>query len=370
MNTEKDRNSSFELMRIASMFMIVIWHIILHTNMFNTATGTKGYIVEFIYLIIIIHVNSFVLVTGYFQYNKTIKSKKILGLIGSVWFYNIIFTTIAVILNIQKITKVEFLENTSILNINSYWFINYYIALYFLTPYINKMIAALDQGKHRKIIIILFIAFSIIPMITKQRTLANDGRTIISFIFLYLIGAYFGKYRIADSYHFRRNSNIKNRFIFLTLTLFFGILNFVGYRFGLELIDSTNSILKDIGYTIQIGSTNFSNPLVILESVFYFLFFETLDIKNKFISKLGGLTFGIYLIHENYYVCNNIYKYEKFNLYSTDNLVLVRIFMVATILFIISLLIEFFRKLICSKILNTKFMKKIEKKYDKFVREF
>ena len=364
------RQSNFELMRIISMFMIVLWHVIFHTNMFYNTSGTTGYIIEFIYLIIIVHVNSYVLVTGYFQYNKKIKPKKIWGLIGSVWFYNILFTFIAMAFKLQKINKVEFLENTSILNINSYWFINYYIILYVLSPFLNKMIFSLKQSEHRRLILILYVAFSIIPTITKQRTLENTGLSIISFIFLYLLGAYFGKYKIKDSYHFKRNSNIKNGTIFFSLFLLFGIIGFVFYRFGLDLIKSDNIILNDFGQTITMSATTFSAPIIILESVFYFLFFETISIQSNFIGKISKFMFGVYLVHENYYVCNNIYKIKQLNLYSNEPIVIIRAILTSIVIFFISIIIEMIRKFISKLIFNRKAMKKLEQKYDKIVKEF
>ena len=53
MTKEKtERNSNFELMRITSMFMIVIWHFIFHSNILAKTSGTLNLIIYFIYIIV------------------------------------------------------------------------------------------------------------------------------------------------------------------------------------------------------------------------------------------------------------------------------------------------------------------------------
>lgn len=62
----KMRNSNFELMRIVSMFFIVIYHIIIHGKILENSHGTTHFLLYIILAICIVHVNSFILVTGYF----------------------------------------------------------------------------------------------------------------------------------------------------------------------------------------------------------------------------------------------------------------------------------------------------------------
>ena len=71
MNKKEVRNSNYELMRIISMLFIVLWHVILHGNISsNCANDGILAIFDVMLLFIIVHVNSFVLLTGYFQSGK------------------------------------------------------------------------------------------------------------------------------------------------------------------------------------------------------------------------------------------------------------------------------------------------------------
>ena len=44
-----ERLSNFELMRIISMFMIVVWHVIMHSDLIGRSSGTLNFVLEFIY---------------------------------------------------------------------------------------------------------------------------------------------------------------------------------------------------------------------------------------------------------------------------------------------------------------------------------
>ena len=72
----KERQSNYELMRIVSMFLIVIYHILIHGNVFDNTEGGLHFIFAFLICITLVHVNSFILVTGYFNYNKDFKWNK------------------------------------------------------------------------------------------------------------------------------------------------------------------------------------------------------------------------------------------------------------------------------------------------------
>lgn len=64
------RQSNFELMRIISMLMIVLWHMLrsdFHGNVIeNCSRESLRLIFEFIMFTIVVHVNSYVLLSGYF----------------------------------------------------------------------------------------------------------------------------------------------------------------------------------------------------------------------------------------------------------------------------------------------------------------
>lgn len=371
-----ERNSNFELMRITSMFMIVIWHFIFHSNILAKTSGTLNLIIYFIYIIVSIHVNSFILVSGYFQYNKKFKPRKIVSLITTTWFYKLIYAIIFSVTGIITITKTEMLFFIQPFNFNYgfgefYWFINMYIFLYLLSPFINKLIETLSQRQHKTLIIILLIMLSIVPTVTLNSTLNNNGYTIASFVMLYIIGAYFGKYKLRENYHFKNFS--KNKYQLLLLVLFIiSIFLAITPKIITDYFEnSTIEILSYVKYLFGLKLIDYISPVIILESVLYLLLFETFDFKSKFINKVASLTFGIYLVHENNFLVKFLYDRLPISVNGViyPN-VIIKMLLYSIIIFIVSAIIEYIRQLISKLITKTKIYKKFINKIENYIKTF
>ncbi len=371
-----ERNSNFELMRITSMFMIVIWHFIFHSNILAKTSGTLNLIIYFIYIIVSIHVNSFILVSGYFQYNKKFKPRKIVSLITTTWFYKLIYAIIFSVTGIVTITKTEMLFFIQPFNFNYgfgefYWFINMYIFLYLLSPFINKLIETLSQRQHKTLIIILLIMLSIVPTVTLNSTLNNNGYTIASFVMLYIIGAYFGKYKLRENYHFKNFS--KNKYQLLLLVLFIiSIFLAITPKIITDYFEnSTIEILSYVKYLFGLKLIDYISPVIILESVLYLLLFETFDFKSKFINKVASLTFGIYLVHENNFLVKFLYDRLPISVNGViyPN-VIIKMLLYSIIIFIVSAIIEYIRQLTSKLITKTKIYKKFINKIENYIKTF
>ena len=86
----KVRKSNFELMRIISMFMIIIWHIFLYGVDMDMASPKMKIYFDIFRSIFVVHVNSFVLLSGFFQCQSNFKLSKVLQLNNAVIFYKIV----------------------------------------------------------------------------------------------------------------------------------------------------------------------------------------------------------------------------------------------------------------------------------------
>ena len=373
-----ERNSNFELMRITSMFMIVIWHFIFHSGILTKTSGILNLFLYFIFITTSIHVNSFVLVSEYFQYNKIFKSKKIVSLITTTWFYKLIYAIVFSVTGIVTITKTEMLFFIQPFNFNYgfgefYWFINMYIFLYLISPFINKLIETLSQKQHKTLIIILFITLSIVPIFTLNSTLglSNNGYTLANFIMIYIIGAYFGKYKLKDNYHFKNYSKNKYQLIIIIFFIISIFMSFMAKILSDYFSCYNNELLKYITEIFSKNLTNYASPLILIESILYLLFFETLNIKNKFINKLASLTFGIYLVHENNFVFERLYKHLPIEINGIiyPN-VIIKMLLYSIIIFIVSAIIEYIRQLISKLITKTKIYKKFINKIENYIKIF
>ena len=114
---------------------------------------------------------------------------------------------------------------------------------------------------------------------------------------------------------------------------------------------------------------DYNSPIVLLESVFYFYIFKTMSFKNKIINKMSMCMIGIYLIHENIYVRENIYSYlgiTKIKYFDYKHILL--IFIVAICLFIIGFIIEMIRLIIFKFIYKRKISIKFRIAYQNYFK--
>lgn len=362
------RNSNYELLRITSMFLIVIFHIIKHGHVVeNYVNGGLKILVLFIEYFTIVHVNSFVLVTGYYQSEKKFKFSKVWSLIGSSLFYKILTVIILTSIGAISLSKLEILKQLFILNLDQYWFVKTYLFLYCLSPFINKLIQVLTKNEYLKLLGTLFIIFSIIPFITGCQGFDNNGFTLYNFIFLYFIGGYLKKYPIEKNYIFRRLSKqllqLSLIFIFFISIIFNICLYTTLYTFK-----DANSIFAEMYRNIEYMLILYSNPIVLIQSIAFFAFFSTLNIKSKIINKISSLTLGIYLIHDNNYTRTRMYKWLKIdNGYIYSYRFLIYMFVIAVLIFVVCLIIEQLRQLLFKFIYNRKISNRIRIKYKNWI---
>lgn len=363
------RESNYELMRIISMFMIVVWHVFLHGANMESSSGTVKMLYDIFRAIIVVHVNSFVLVSGYFQCKSKFKMSKVISLNNTVVFYKILIMLIFLIFGIVNVSKVSILRNIFPLDLENYWFIRIYLMLYILSPFLNIFINKIDKNQYKKLLFILFIMFSIISTITKQEALngiVNYGYSLVSFMFLYLLGGYLRNYPIKNTYIGKRFTKNAQLLIFIFLFFFFAMINFSLHIVSIKLNEG-GELSKYIGNILFVSFNQYDNPLVILGSICYFLSFGYINLKSKIINIISSTTLGIYIIHENLFIRYNVYKLFKFTDVATSNSVFLKIFVVSSIIFVVCSLIEILRKLLFGCIYKTKFSSKFRKKCISFI---
>ena len=347
MNKKEVRNSNYELMRIISMLFIVLWHVILHGNISsNCANDGILAIFDVMLLFIIVHVNSFVLLTGYFQSGSSkIKQSKVWSILISNTFYKVVFLIIFTALGIETVTKPEIIDELLPFNVNEYWFIQVYVFLYLLIPFINKLINSLNQKEFKRLLLVLFFIFSLLPYLTGARAFLNTGYTLYHFVYLYLIGAYLRIYPLKDMDMLKRFSKEKLQIVLMIAMILCVILNYGIYKTSESLLTAN----------------------VILQSICYFSLFGTFNLKNKFINKMSALTFGVYLIHENNFVRLHLYKWLKIdNGIITSYKFVIYALIISLAIYIGASIIELIRQAIGNIIKKSSIYNKVKDSYYKW----
>lgn len=359
MNT-KIRESQFELMRIISMLFIVLYHILVHGKIFEHATGSMSLFLAFVESLILVHVNSFVLVSGYFQCKGKLKLGKAIKINNMTWFYKVVMMLVLIATSlIAKPDIIIRLHTYLPIDYGTYWFINSYLILYLISPILNKIINSSSKKNLQKVILTLFIIISVLSTVTRDvfyNTLT--GRSLCTFILLYFIGAYIRNYPISDSYFMKPFSNNAKRLIYFSTYLFAAIMStfcWLGYTY----LHPLGAFANEVGSILSFNHVSYASPIVIIQSIGYFLYFSTLNFKNKFINKVSSSTLAVYLISENIFLREMIY--DKIGLTKITNItisLILEILIATIVIFIICTLIEILREKIFRLIYNSKIAKK------------
>lgn len=351
----KVRESNFELLRIISMFFIVVYHVLVHGQILEHATGSMELMTVFIEAFILVHVNSFILITGYFQCKSKMKLGKVLSLNNATWFYKVVIMLILIGFGIISPDIISIIQTFLPIDFGIYWFISSYLILYLISPILNKVIDNSTKKDLQKIIIILFIVVSLLSTFTKDVFFNTiTGRSLSTFILLYFIGAYIRLYPTNISYFMKPFTLEAKRIIYIILFLFcviFSTFCWLGYDYLGQFGSLSREISTILGYT----HISYASPIVILQSIFYFLIFSTLSFKSRKVNFIAKHVLGIYLIHENIYIRTYLYDWLGFsNIESVTIRTLLYVVIISVAIFIISLIIEIVRQIIFKFIYNSK----------------
>lgn len=365
------RQSNFELMRIVSMLFIIIWHIILHGGIIN-CTGTLKLVIDFVFFFVVVHVNSFVLLTGYFQCEKKFSLKKFFVIFKTAWFYKAVIALILCFFGLYSFSKVDLLKELLPLDFWNYWYVICYLVLYLISPWLNKLILVMPQKEYKKLLFIMFLLFSIIPYISNQVVLKNNGFTVVQFVFMYFIGGYLKKYPLNENYHLKNWSVHKKQFFYIIMFFSFFFFNFLIFQFAGVLLSFPNSLLQEIGTYFLNAKSIYSNPFIVMQSVFYFLFFSTLNFRNRKINFISKVVLDVYFVHDNLYVKPIFYNFIRtsswFSLGPVN--VLLLIFLFTLLIFIIGIGIGLVRYYLFLFIDKRKWVIRFKNWFYKYLDEF
>lgn len=285
---KKIRVANLDLLRIFSMFLIILLHSIDHSGVLEAATKSglamNGYI-KFLYFMCQICVNCYVLLSGYFLVNSKFKLEKLIYLWIEVVFYSLVIKLIFMIIGTTPFSLTSLVSCFIPITTGRYWFITIYFGLYLIFPFLNIAIKNMNKEQHGKLNLILIFLFSILISISPVFAGMNSGGAwgLPWFIVLYFIASWFRLY-------YKPNKNMKRRllcYIFILLLIT-----------GITLISERHlffiqNIVKNI--------YRYDHIFSLICSLLVFSMFLDLKINNllatRIISKMAPLTLGVYLIH-------------------------------------------------------------------------
>lgn len=288
----KQRNVGIDILRIVSMFFIIIGHILMQGGVlsasFNEGLQGEYYFFNTIYVIAYCGVNCFALVSGYVGWQNSFRLERIVKLWANVVFWSVGVSLVLFVYNKEFFSVKEAISMFLPLLRGRYWFFNAYFVVFMFSPLLNHLIRTLPKKTFQYFLFAATFVFCIVPFLA----LGNDvlriqnGFEFSWLMVMYLVGGYFSKYPVT----------IKKPYKCVVAFFSIALLNFV-YKYLIELV--TTKVLGAPSHGDLFLS--YTSPVAVGEAVCLLLYFSNLNIKNrtpvKAISLVTPAIFSVYIIH-------------------------------------------------------------------------
>lgn len=353
---KNSRNYGIDLLRIVSMFMIIVLHSLGKGGVLNAKalSGNQLYVSWFLETFCYVSVDIFVLICGFVNYkdeDKPLKISNYLKIWLQVVFYGLVVNLVFDIFNLSFVRSSDYFKVLMPVSKKLYWYITAYTGLFFLIPILNSAVRGLDKKKAIKIVVILIILFSFYDNMFGV-FLQNKGYSLIWLIILYLIGAIMKKFDLF--------SKLKKRYCFLIIF----VLCFITFAIRVWGVNITIDYVK-INFNHKM-ILSYISPTILFSAMLYVSAFSKMKfgkIINKIIGFFAPSALAIYLLNNHYLIWNHFMANRFAYLVGTRALKI--IFVVLTFSFIfclVSLLIDKVREIIFKILRINKLLKKIDEK--------
>lgn len=283
------RQASIELLRILAMLGVVTSHVfnngLLIYDGFTVDVSThSGFVLwsvlEILKLSVLVSVNCYVLITGYFLIDRhQLRLKGIWRVWSTTWCYALGIFLLAALLRLEPFTWGTLLTYATPVSSNIYWFVTSYLMLLLVAPLLSMAVQRLSKRQYECVLALgMVVCFQ--PLLGQ---FLIGHQKILLFVFLFLAGGYVRKYGVA--WHTGRK---------LVAAVCAAIL-LTMYAYTLY----KNMYLETGRYLIYSMAYH---GLVLPLSVAFFLLMKDLPVAprpGRYINAVASLSFAVYVIHEH-----------------------------------------------------------------------
>ncbi len=265
----QNRNQSLDLLRVVSMFLVLTAHFFGWGGAVNvlTLTDVNYLMVMPVYFLSQIGNTLFFLLTGYFASGR-VRPRKLVYLHRKTTLYVFTISLVIFLLGLNGDISAKYVMKSlfPILS-NRYWFISVYFILYILSA---PLFMGLEGCSGRMILAVIAI------LLVHNTFLYPANMTLMQGILAFVCGYYLRKYKPFAKW--------KKRSIFLVFGLFFCMYS--AERIGVKYFALEHTKLDEgLRYVSLLAM-----------AIVFFAFFEKLELKAKWPSRISENVLSVYLI--------------------------------------------------------------------------
>lgn len=191
------RNVGIDCLRLVSMYLVVVLHVLGQGGVLRNAAGVQWGVAQLLETLAYCAVNCFGLISGYVGYRaeeRPFRYRKYLHFWLQVFLYNFGITLLFYLLRrpLEEPVALKTLLRAALPVLHGYyWYVRAYTGLFFLLPWLNKLLRSLNrrEGALMALTLVLLGAFGTI----RDTFLLNYGHSLIWLVFLYLLGGWLKK---------------------------------------------------------------------------------------------------------------------------------------------------------------------------------
>lgn len=272
----KIRQSNIELLRVLSMFFVLMVHsnymgiLSVYDSPYNFETFFR-FLIE---SVAIVGVNCFVLVSGFFGIN--LRKDNLANIIFQTYFFSLLALFMYLLLHgVHDVPKTVLVRSFFPLA-NYIWFLPCYLLLMFFSPILNSWLKQTSTKKVFSLVVIIY-AVTYFWQVAWKQNLGFGGYSFGFFILLYIIGNLISRLKDTISKY-----KIISGGGYIVCVMLLMIISVLQYKFP---------VFKSMLWS-------YNCPIVLAESIFLFVFFCGLNIKNnRVINWFGRSSFSVLLVH-------------------------------------------------------------------------
>lgn len=284
---EKDRLPGLDIIRSLAIFFVIGGHFFfLHTEYRNVVfEGWNLFFQGMCASLFLVSVPLFLLLTGYLNCNKYLSVGYYEGIVRVVVTY-LVYCIISILYrdffggeSFSVLVWIKKMLNFTVISYS--WYIEMYMGLFILIPFLNIIYNNLPEKKDKQILILTFLVLTALPPFVNRvgyKFVPGDFVALYPVTF-YFIGAYIHEYKF-------KFSKLKLSLILLFLCMLDPMVNLTIGNASISALGGRDSLF----YTAI--------------AVIVFLLFYDVDFKSKLITKISLLSLDMYLCS---WIFDNLY---------------------------------------------------------------